>query len=147
MLRAIGLRYYIMIFGHLIVLLCVQLLFLHVESFVWRKFQICWSSFELLLSVSLFFNDFTDLWAGEEEAMEVEERWGDDDDVIDMDVDMSEEEQMALISEIHTTRNDLPLATSVGSVTQKAPFSLTNTVRAYIYVGEIVIMVAMFYAA
>ena len=63
--------------------------------------------------------------------MEVEERWGDDDDVIDMDVDMSEEEQMALISEIHTTRNDLPLATSVGSVTQKAPFSLTNTVRAY----------------
>ncbi|XP_064395468.1 transcriptional protein SWT1-like isoform X2 [Halichondria panicea] len=68
-----------------------------------------------------------DLWAGEEEAMEVEERWGDDDDVIDMDVDMSEEEQMALISEIHTTRNDLPLATSVGSVTQKAPFSLTNT--------------------
>ena len=79
--------------------------------------------------------------------MEVEERWGDDDDVIDMDVDMSEEEQMALISEIHTTRNDLPLATSVGSVTQKAPFSLTNTVRAYIYVGEIVIMVTMFYAA
>ncbi len=62
--------------------------------------------------------------------MEVEERWG-DDDVIDMDVDMTEEEQMALISEIHTTRNDLPLATSVESVTQKAPFSLTNTVSAW----------------
>lgn len=63
----------------------------------------------------------------DEEAMEIEERWA-DDDVIDMDVDMTEEQQLSLISEIHTTRNDLPLAASVDSVTGQTAPSLTSTV-------------------
>ncbi len=66
----------------------------------------------------------------EDEAMEVEERWG-ENDVIDMDVDMTEEEQLSLITEIHSTRCDLSLVASVDSVTQQPVSSLTYTVSVF----------------
>ncbi len=74
----------------------------------------------------------------DDEAMDIEEKWG-DNDVIDMDVDMTEEEQLSLISEIHTTRNShLPLAASVDSVTQQSAPSLTYTVSSlFVRVGRV----------
>ena len=42
------------------------------------------------------------------------ERWGDEEE-IGMDVDMTEEEQLALITEINSTRNHLTLASSLES--------------------------------
>ena len=62
--------------------------------------------------------------------MEIEERWG-EEEVIDMDVDMTEEEQLSLISEIHSTRSHLPLAASVESLVKQGTAALASTVSTW----------------